>query len=125
MVAKAKQVALVHADAVRRAAEAGVRIAMGTDSGVGPHGKNLQELALMGAAGLTPAAALHAATGSAAELCGLGDVVGTIRPGLVADLVVVGGDPFELAGLPDRVEQVWQGGIRVDTGIGFQELTHV
>ena len=71
------------------AVEAGVRIAMGTDSGVTPHGRNLRELELMVEGGMTPAAALEATTRSAAELMGLDDDLGTIEPGKLADLVVV------------------------------------
>src|SRR5215468_3402205 len=80
LVAKARMVADVHTDAVRRAVAAGVKIAMGTDSGVGAHGNNLDELRLMVECGMTPAAALHATTKSAAELCGVADELGTIEP---------------------------------------------
>ena len=125
VISKAAQVATVHADAVRRAVEAGVRIAMGTDSGVGPHGQNLRELALMAAAGLSPAGALHAATGSAAELCGLADTVGTVRPGLIADLIVVRGDPFDLTALPDNLEQIWQSGTRIEGLVRAKESINV
>ncbi|HEY4348535.1 MAG TPA: amidohydrolase family protein, partial [Gaiellaceae bacterium] len=61
-----------HGDSFRRAAAAGVRIAMGTDCGIVPHGINLRELELMVERGLTPAEALVAATSSAAELLGIG-----------------------------------------------------
>jgi imidazolonepropionase-like amidohydrolase len=120
VVQKAREVAEVHSESVRRAAAAGVRIAMGTDSGVGPHGQNLRELELMAACGMSPAAVLHAATGSAAELCGLHGVVGQIRDGLVADLVVVEGDPGQLAGLSSRITQIWQGGRRLGPDIPVQ-----
>jgi imidazolonepropionase-like amidohydrolase len=116
VVAKARAVVEQHTDAVTRAAAAGVRIAMGTDSGVGPHGQNLRELELMAACGMSPAAVLHAATGSAAELCGVADRVGTIRPGLLADLVVIDGDPYDFAHLPASVDQIWQSGIRINGG---------
>ncbi|WP_329131235.1 amidohydrolase family protein [Streptomyces sp. NBC_01476] len=113
VVRKAVEVAEAHQDSVRRAALAGVRIAMGTDSGVGPHGDNLRELGLMAECGMRPADVLYAATGSAAELCGLAEVAGRVAPGLAADLVVVDGDPYELTGIADRIAQVWQGGRRV------------
>ena len=57
-------------DAMRLAAEAGVKVAMGTDCPVAPHGWNLNELAHMANNGFTPEQALHAATLSAAELMG-------------------------------------------------------
>ncbi len=101
------------ADAFRLAAEAGVKIAMGTDCPVAPHGTNLRELLLMSENGLTPERALVAATSSAAELMGLQDELGTIAPGKRADVVVVDGDPFDFDTLSERVEQVWKDGVRV------------
>ena len=97
-------------DAFRRAAEAGVRVAMGTDCPVAPHGTNLRELVLMAANGFTPEQALVASTSSAAQLMGLEDDLGTLAPGKVADVVVVDGDPFDFgharrsdrAGLEER-----------------------
>jgi imidazolonepropionase-like amidohydrolase len=113
VVDKARMVIDIHRAAFRRAVEAGVRIAMGTDSGVTPHGRNLRELELMASGGMTPGAVLEATTRSAAELMGLDDDLGTIEEGKLADLVVIGGDPYDFAGLADRVEQVWQAGVRV------------
>ncbi|MDQ1733404.1 MAG: hypothetical protein QOK10_3563 [Pseudonocardiales bacterium] len=115
VVQKAVEVIEVHAESVRKAALAGVRIAMGTDSGVGPHGQNLAELSLMQACGMSPSEVLHSATASAADLCGLGAVTGSIRAGLDADLVVVDGDPYDLDDLGDRIVQVWQRGQLVHT----------
>jgi imidazolonepropionase-like amidohydrolase len=100
----------------RLAVDAGVPVAMGTDCPVSPHGTNLREIALMADAGLGPARALHAATLSAAALLRLDDELGSIEPGKRADVVVVGGDPLDLEGLADRVEQVWKDGVRVDSG---------
>jgi imidazolonepropionase-like amidohydrolase len=100
-------------DAFRRAAQAGVKIAMGTDCPVAPHGTNLRELQLMAENGLTPMQALVAATSSAAELMGLSDEVGTIAPGKRADLVVVNGDALDLEKLPERIEAVYKDGVRV------------
>ena len=70
------------------AVSAGVKIAMGTDSGVTPHGRNLRELELMVEGGMTPMQAIVAATVNAADLLGLGTEIGTIEPGKLADLVV-------------------------------------
>jgi imidazolonepropionase-like amidohydrolase len=98
---------------MRLAAEAGVKVAMGTDCPVAPHGTNLNELVHMAANGFTAEQALVAATSSAAELMGLQDELGTLAPGKRADLVIVDGDPFDLATLKERVEQVWKDGERV------------
>jgi imidazolonepropionase-like amidohydrolase len=113
VVRKAEEVVQVHADSVRRAVEAGVRIAMGTDSGVGPHGTNLEELPLMAACGMSPGDVLAATTSSAADLLGYGDELGTLAPGYRADLVVVDGDAYDLEGLAGNVRQVWKDGVRV------------
>lgn len=112
-IRKAEEVVEVHHDAFRRAVEAGVRIAMGTDSGVTPHGENLAELDLMVKGGMTPAQVLAAATGTAAELLGWESELGTLAPGKRADLVVVAGDPLDVGTLADRIEQVWKDGARV------------
>ena len=113
VIDKARSVVEVHRAAFRHAVEAGVRIAMGTDSGVTPHGRNLRELALMVEGGMTPLAALEATTRSAAQLLGVDDRLGTVESGKIADLVVVSGDATDVATLPDRVEQVWKAGARV------------
>jgi imidazolonepropionase-like amidohydrolase len=112
VVEKARSVAQAHRESARLAIEAGVNIALGTDSGVGPHGRNLEELVLLVECGMTPAQALTAATGDAARLCGLQDRVGRVAPGMVADLVVVDGGVDDVKSLPDRIRQVWQAGRR-------------
>jgi imidazolonepropionase-like amidohydrolase len=100
-------------DAFRRAAAAGVKVAMGTDCPVAPHGTNLNELRHMAANGFTPEQALHATTLSAAELMGLDEDLGTIAPGKRADLVVVDGDPLDFDRYEERIAQVWKDGVRV------------
>jgi imidazolonepropionase-like amidohydrolase len=112
VVDKARMVIDIHRSAFRRAVEAGVRIAMGTDSGVTPHGLNLRELQLMADGGMTPAAVLEATTRSAAQLLGVDGELGTIEEGKLADLVVISGDPYDFGDLAGRIEQVWQNGVR-------------
>jgi imidazolonepropionase-like amidohydrolase len=111
-VEKARMVLDSHVDAVQRAAAAGVKIAMGTDSGVGPHGNNLEELRLMVECGVSPLQALYAATGSAAALCGVDDHLGTIEVGKHADITMFKGDVLDLIvkggkTMRDAVQQVW------------------
>ena len=72
----------------------GVKIAFGTDSGVSPHGVNAQEFKLLVDHGMTPAAALRAATAAAAELLGIDKPIGTLEAGKEADLIAVPGDPL-------------------------------
>ncbi len=116
VVRKAEEVAQAHLDSVKRAISAGVPIAMGTDSGVGPHGSNLDELPLLEECGMNPIDVLASATSRAARLCGLQDRTGRLAPGLAADLVVVDGDVRDLGGLQDRVRSVWQEGRQVVGG---------
>ena len=66
----------------------------GTDSGGWVHGNNAQELQCLVEAGMTPMQAIKAATGWAAECCGIEKEVGTVEKGKDADLVVVHGDPL-------------------------------
>ena len=113
VVDKARAVVEIHRSAFRHAVEAGVRIAMGTDSGVTPHGRNLRELSLMADGGMRPAAVLEATTRSAAQLLGVDGERGTIEPGKLADLVVVSGDPYDFTDLGERVEGVWKAGRQV------------
>jgi imidazolonepropionase-like amidohydrolase len=92
-VAKAREVVETHRASFAKAVAAGVKVAMGTDSGVTPHGQNLRELALMVSGGMTPMQSIEATTRSAAELMGLDDELGTLEPGKRADLVVFDADP--------------------------------
>jgi imidazolonepropionase-like amidohydrolase len=112
-VAKAREVVETHKASFAKAVAAGVKVAMGTDSGVTPHGLNLRELALMVEGGMTPMQAIEASTRSAAELMGLEDELGTLEPGKLADLVLVDGDPLDIATLADRVSGVYKDGIAV------------
>ncbi|MBI3750712.1 MAG: amidohydrolase family protein [Chloroflexi bacterium] len=112
VLAKARAVVETHKSAVRNAIGAGVRLAMGTDTGVTAHGLNLRELPLMAELGMSPAAVLEATTRSAAQLLGVADERGTIEPGKVADLVVVSGNPYELGTIRERISSVWLAGRR-------------
>ena len=112
-VAKAREVVETHAASFAKAVAAGVKVAMGTDSGVTPHGQNLRELSLMVDGGMTPMQAIEATTRSAAELMGLQDELGTLEPGKRADLVIVDGDVLDVATLGDRVVEVYKDGERL------------
>jgi len=72
----------------------GVKIAFGTDTGVSKHGDNAKEFALMIDRGMSPMAAIVAATTGAAEALGQGGRLGLIAPGLPADIIAVAGDPL-------------------------------
>jgi imidazolonepropionase-like amidohydrolase len=112
-IRKARELVGIHAESFRRAVDAGVKVAMGTDAGVGPHGDNLRELGLMAKGGMAPSAVLQSSTLEAARLLGVDEDLGTIAEGKLADLVVLGGDPYDFEGIGGRVEQVWKAGERV------------
>jgi len=78
-----------------KAFEQGVPIAFGTDAGVSPHGANGREFTFMVEAGMPVMEALRAATVNAAMLLRVENEMGQLKPGYVADLVAVPGDPFE------------------------------
>jgi imidazolonepropionase-like amidohydrolase len=73
----------------------GVKIGMGTDAGVYPHGRNTEEFHQMVDLGMKPVAALRAGTSADAELLGIADNVGTLEPNKLADVVAVPGDPLQ------------------------------
>ena len=107
-----------------RALRERVNIAFGTDTGVSRHGDNAQEFALMVRNGMTPAAAIRAATVSAATLLGREAQIGTIEPGKEADIIAVDGDPTENVRLLENVGFVMRHG-RVHKLGGQRQLTEV
>ncbi|MFK7758526.1 MAG: amidohydrolase family protein [Phycisphaerales bacterium] len=82
-------------DSTRRAYEAGVKIAFGTDVGVGEHGTNAMEFIYMRDAGISPVDCLISATIHAADLCDLNEVAGTIEAGKSADIIATQNNPLE------------------------------
>ena len=96
---------------VKRAIALGVKIALGTDAAVYPHGNNGLEFALMAADGLTAAQSLKAGTSVAAELLGWQDKVGSLKPGMFADVVAVPGNPLNEIKLTQSVIFVMKGGV--------------
>jgi imidazolonepropionase-like amidohydrolase len=101
-----------HFDSLRRAVAAGVRIVFGTDSTTlyNPLGDIGLELELMVRAGMSPVAAIVSATSAAARMCGIADRVGTLAPGMVADVLLVDGDATADIGALDRVRLVLKRG---------------
>ncbi|WP_420459370.1 amidohydrolase family protein [Neolewinella sp.] len=92
------------------ALNAGVTIVAGGDVGVFPHGDNVRELEMMVDYGMRPLDVLRAVTSGNAAIFGLAGRLGRIAPGLLADLVVVRGNPLENIGALRKVEAVMLGG---------------
>jgi len=90
----ARRVMADQSESFRRAAEAGVKIAMGTDAFGWDQGENLSELELMVRSGFSPMQAIMAGTRVGAECLGIEDRLGTLTPGKIADILVVDGDPL-------------------------------
>ena len=91
--AKAREIAPRMRDSVVKAHKAGVKLAFGTDAGVFEHGSNAREFAVLVGLGIPAMDVIVSATRNAAELLGLRDL-GQVKPGFLADLVVVDGDPL-------------------------------
>ena len=103
-------------DTFRLALAAGVPICMGGDVGVFAHGQNMREMELLVAAGMTPARVLVATTSGNARWMGVSARLGAIKPGLLADLVAVAGDPTADIQAVRKVRFVMKNGVVVPTG---------
>jgi imidazolonepropionase-like amidohydrolase len=100
-------------DVVRKAIAKGVKIGIGTDAAVYPHGRNTEEFHLLTALGLSPLDALRAGTSVDAELLGISDRFGTLASGKVADIVAFPGDPRQNIRQVERVFFVMKEGVIV------------
>ena len=107
---KAARIGALIQDTAAKAYRDGVKIAFGTDMGVGPHGDNAREFIYMVEAGIPPAHALQSATLYAAEVLGVDDQ-GVLEPGKRADVVAVPGDPLADIGVVMDVAFVMKDGV--------------
>lgn len=110
---KAQAIVTAQRTSVRAAVEAGVRIAMGSDAPSIPHGDNACELEMLVQYGMTHIQAWRSATSEAACLLGVIDELGTLEPGKRADILVFRGDINDVKDLRQRVQAVFQDGLRV------------
>jgi imidazolonepropionase-like amidohydrolase len=110
MIEKAKTVLPIAQQNLSHAFKSGVKVAFGTDAAVYPHGLNAHEFAKMVQMGMSPLAAIQAATVNAADLLGWSDRVGTLEPGKFGDLIAVDGDPLADVHILQNVRFVMKGG---------------
>ena len=94
----------------KKAFEAGVKIGLGTDAAVYPHGLNAHELAVYVSIGMSPLQAIQTATVNDADLLGWSDKIGTLEPGKFADIIAVDGDPLQDVTVLQHVKFVMKGG---------------
>ncbi|MAG34841.1 MAG: aryldialkylphosphatase [Dehalococcoidia bacterium] len=105
-IRKGREVTDIHRENIAKAYKAGVRIAMGTDTAIAPHGTNLRELGLMCEIGMSPMESIVATTKVAAECLGWEDNVGTVEAGKLADIVISKTDPLADIRSLEKIENI-------------------
>ena len=108
---KERRIGRLQRETFRKAVQAGVKMAFGTDAGVYPEGTNAKQFATMVQWGMTPAQAIRAATVNAADLIGRSTDVGTVESGKFADIVAVSANPLQDVTLLQHVGFVMKGGV--------------
>jgi imidazolonepropionase-like amidohydrolase len=108
---KDREIAQIQRDNFRKAVGMGIKLPLGTDTGVHRHGDAPKQLAWMVKYGMTPMQAIQAATKVGAEALGLERTVGQIAPGYAADIVAVTADPLADVGSLGAVEFVMKDGV--------------
>ena len=107
---KMEMVSAVGKQNAKKAFEAGVKIGLGTDAAVYPHGLNAHELAVYVSLGMSPLQAIQSATINDADLLGWSDKIGMLEAGKWADLIAVDGDPLQDVTILEHVKFVMKGG---------------
>jgi len=110
-LAKERMTGATQRESFRRAHQAGVKMVMGTDAGVYPHGDNAKQLSRMVRFGMTPAEALRAATYNAADALGQQGKIGALIVGASADIIAVDGNPLDDVMLLENVPFVMKEGV--------------
>jgi imidazolonepropionase-like amidohydrolase len=109
---KMRAVSAVEKSTARKAIAAHVKVALGTDAAVYPHGLNAHEFEVyVEQFGMTPLAAIQSGTVNAADLMGWSDKTGSLEPGKWADIIAVNGDPLKDVKLLQHVEFVMKSGV--------------
>jgi imidazolonepropionase-like amidohydrolase len=107
---KMEMVIAVAQNNAKKAIASGVRIGLGTDAAVYPHGLNAHELAVYVRLGMTPLQAIQSATVNDADLLGWSNKIGSLEPGKFADIIAVDGDPLSDVAILQNVKFVMKGG---------------
>ena len=112
VAAKARQAIAALDATVRKAIASGVKVVVGTDATVYPHGRNAEEFHLLVNLGMKPVDALKAGTSLDAELLGVADRTGTLEAGKLADIVACPGNPEENIRQVEHIRFVMKEGVR-------------
>jgi imidazolonepropionase-like amidohydrolase len=123
IIDKERLVGRLQRENFRKAFQAGVKCAFGTDAGVYPHGWNAKQFAKLVEWGMTPMQAIQSATTSAADLIGWKTKVGQLAPGYFADLVAVKGDPLKDISVLEKLDFVMKGGAIYKNGLTNDPVT--
>src|SRR5213080_3711367 len=115
--AKAKAATAARSEMFRNAVKVGIKISFGTDAAVYPHGQNAKEFKLMVDLGMSAVDALKSATANDAELLGIGQKVGTLEKGKLADVIAMPGDPTFDITATERVSFVMKEGKIIRQGL--------
>jgi len=116
IINKEKLVGQAQRNSFKKAVQAGVKIAFGTDAGVYPHGWNAKQFYYMVKFGLSPIQAIQAATTNAADLIGVTKKLGSIKPGKFADIIAVKGDVLKDITLLEHLDFVMKAGVVYKSG---------
>mgnify|MGYP000713242993 FL=1 len=108
---KERMVSKAQRESFRMATEAGVKMVFGSDAAIYPHGDNGKQFSRMVQFGMTPMQALQAATINSATLLQQGDSLGQIKPGFLADIIAVDGNPTFDIGVMENVDFVMKDGV--------------
>ena len=109
---KMKDVSAVEKQSAMKAIKAGVKVALGTDAAVYPHGLNAHEIDVyVNQFGMTPLQGIQTGTVNAADLMGWTDRAGSIAPGKWADIIAVDGDPLKDVRILQHVRFVMKSGV--------------
>ena len=111
MAALEQQLIAYHAQEFKKQLAAGVPIAMGSDVGPFPHGTQAREFVLMVKFGMTPLASIQAGTVNGAKLLQWADQIGALKPGYLADVVAVPGNPLDDITALQKVTFVMKNGV--------------